>query len=425
MSDSSEASTRTAPDALEKEAIQAPTAVAPNGSRRKRLLLGLTVVLVLCGLAWGVYDQLVLAHFEETDNAYAQGNVVQITPQIGGTVTAIYADEMDRVQAGAPLVQLDGADARIALAQAEAALGQAVRQVRTLYVNNASLAAQVRLREADVGKARTQLASAEQDLARRQGLAGGGAVSGEELAHAKAQVAAAQSTLAAAQAAVSAASEQRASNEALTDGTPVEQHPSVLAAAAKLREAWLAVHRTALPAPVSGYVGKRTVQLGQRVAAGAPLLTVVPLDEVWVDANFKENQLRRIRIGQPVRLTADAYGGKVVYDGKVSGLGIATGAASALLPAQNATGNWIKVVQRVPVRITLDPAQLKDHPLRVGLSMEARVDVADQSGPELAGVVRHEPLAQTQVYADTDAGAEQRVRQIIERNLGHRVAKES
>ena len=172
MSDSSEASTRTAPDALEKEAIQAPTAVAPNGSRRKRLLLGLTVVLVLCGLAWGVYDQLVLAHFEETDNAYAQGNVVQITPQIGGTVTAIYADEMDRVQAGAPLVQLDGADARIALAQAEAALGQAVRQVRTLYVNNASLAAQVRLREADVGKARTQLASAEQDLARRQGLAG-------------------------------------------------------------------------------------------------------------------------------------------------------------------------------------------------------------------------------------------------------------
>ena len=144
-----------------------------------------------------------------------------------------------------------------------------------------------------------------------------------------------------------------------------------------------------------------------------------------MDANFKENQLRRIRIGQPVRLTADAYGGKVVYDGKVSGLGIATGAASALLPAQNATGNWIKVVQRVPVRITLDPAQLKEHPLRVGLSMEARVDVADQSGPELAGVVRHEPLAQTQVYADTDAGAEQRVRQIIERNLGHRVAKES
>ena len=182
--------------------------MAPNGSRRKRLLLGLTAVVVLCGLAWGLYDQLVLAHFEETDNAYAQGNVVQITPQIGGTVTAIYADEMDRVQAGAPLVKLDGADARIALAQAEAALGQAVRQVRTLYVNNASLAAQVRLREADVGKARTQLASAEQDLARRQGLAGGGAVSGEELAHAKAQVTAAQSTLAAAQAYVALAEER-------------------------------------------------------------------------------------------------------------------------------------------------------------------------------------------------------------------------
>ncbi|MBS0500303.1 MAG: efflux RND transporter periplasmic adaptor subunit [Burkholderiaceae bacterium] len=425
MSEPTQAGTPQAPNAPENKASPPPAEEAGTNGRRKRVLLGLAAVVLLCGLAWGVYDRLVLAHFEDTDNAYVQGNVVQITPQIGGTVTAIYADETDRVQAGAPLVQLDGADAELALAQAEAALGQTVRQVRTLYANNSALEAQVRLREADVAKARTQLATAEQDVARRQGLAGGGAVSGEELAHARAQVTAAQSSLKAAQAGVSAAQEQLASNQALTDGTPVAQHPSVLAAAAKLREAWLAAHRTLLPAPVSGYVGKRTVQLGQRVAAGTPLLTVVPLGQVWVEANFKENQLRRIHIGQPVRLTADAYGSKVVFNGTISGLGVSTGAASALLPAQNATGNWIKVVQRVPVRIALEPGQLKDHPLRVGLSMLARVDVSDQSGPELTDAARAEPLARTAVFADAGQGAEQRVQQIIARNLGRAAAKGS
>ena len=425
MSEPTQAGTPQAPNAPENKASPPPAEEAGTNGRRKRVLLGLAAVVLLCGLAWGVYDRLVLAHFEDTDNAYVQGNVVQITPQIGGTVTAIYADETDRVQAGAPLVKLDGADANLALAQAEAALGQTVRQVRTLYANNGALDAQVRLREADASRAQTQLATAEQDLARRQGLAGGGAVSGEELAHARAQVSAQQSALKAAQAGVVAAREQLASNQALTDGTPVEQHPSVLAAAAKLREAWLAAHRTLLPAPVSGYVGKRTVQLGQRVAAGTPLLTVVPLGQVWVEANFKENQLRRIHIGQPVRLTADAYGSKVVFNGTISGLGVSTGAASALLPAQNATGNWIKVVQRVPVRIALEPGQLKDHPLRVGLSMLARVDVSDQSGPELTDAARAEPLARTAVFADAGQGAEQRVQQIIARNLGRAAAQGS
>ena len=391
-----------------------PAAAGRRRARRKPALLSVTALVLLAGLAWGAYDWLVLSHYQETDNAYVQGNVVQITPQQGGTVTAIYADETDRVSAGQPLVRLDGADAK-----------GAVRQVRTLYVNNHSLAAQVRLREADVAKARSQLATAEQDVARRQGLVAGGAVSGEELAHARAQVSAAQSTLTAAQAAASAAREQLASNQALTEGTPVAEHPSVLTAAAKLREAWLAAHRTSIPAPVSGYVGKRSVQLGQRVAPGAPLMTVVALEQVWVDANFKENQLRQIRVGQPVRLTADVYGGKAVFDGKVAGLGIATGAASALLPAQNATGNWIKVVQRVPVRIALDPEQLKAHPLRVGLSMLARVDVRDQQGPALAEAPRGEPLAQTAVFADAGQGAEQRVREIIARNLGRQVGQGS
>ncbi|HMN20791.1 MAG TPA: efflux RND transporter periplasmic adaptor subunit [Ottowia sp.] len=414
----------TTPPAASPEAPQHPSSstvtATPRGMHplRKRALLTVTAVVLLAAIAWALYDWLVLRHEEYTDNAYVQGDVVQITPQQGGTVTAIHADETDRVQAGQALVELDGADARVALAQAEAALGQAVRQVRTLYVNNASLQAQVGLREADLAKARTQLASARQDLQRRQGLVPGGAVSAEELAHARTQVAGAQSTLDAAQAAVRAAREQLASNRALTDGTPVAEHPSVLAAAARVREAWLAVRRTVLPAPVAGYVSKRVVQLGQRVAPGAPLMSVVPLDALWVDANFKENQLGVIRIGQPVRLTADLYGGKVVFDGRVVGLGIATGAASALLPAQNATGNWIKVVQRVPVRIALDPQQLRAHPLRLGLSMEATVDVTDQDGAMLAEAAKPEPLARTPVFADAEQGAEARVREIIAHNLG-------
>lgn len=399
-------------------AVEGASSPGGRSTKRKRALMGVSSIVVLAGLGWGVYDWLVLSHFESTDNAYVQGNVIQITPQVAGTVTAIMADETDRVQAGEPLVKLDPQDTRLALAQAEAALGQAVRQVRTFYANNASLSAQVTLRETDVIKARSQLVTAEQDLARRQSLAGGGAVSGEELSHARAQVTAAQSALQGAVAAVAAAREQLTSNQALTDGTPIEQHPSVLAAAGKVREAWLAAHRTALPAPVSGYVSKRTVQLGQRVAPGAPLMTIVPLDALWVDANFKENQLRSIRVGQPVSLTADIYGGKVEYHGKIVGLGIATGAASALLPAQNATGNWIKVVQRVPVRIALDAEEIKAHPLRVGLSMHAQVDVADKNGPMLAEAPRAQPFAQTQVYAQVDGGADALVQRIIAQNLG-------
>ena len=418
MSNTDQAPATPAQAAPENAANAAPVRSGAKNPKRKRALLTLTAVVAVCGLAWGVYDWLVLSHYEDTDNAYVQGNLIQITPQVGGTVTAIMADETDRVKAGQPLVKLDAADADVALAQAEAALGQAVRQVRTLYVNNAGLAAQVRLREADVAKARAQLTMAQQDLGRRQTLVPGGAVSGEELAHARSQVVSAQSAVDAAQAAVVAAREQLTSNRALTEGTPVAQHPSVLAAAAKVREAWITAHRMTLPAPVTGYVSKRNVQLGQRVAAGSPLMAVVPLEQLWVDANFKENQLRNLRIGQPVKLVADAYGSKVVYDGKVAGLGMATGAASALLPAQNATGNWIKVVQRVPVRIALETEQLKAHPLRVGLSMEAKVDIADQSGTELASASRAGDAARTQVFAQADQGADQRVQAIIAQNMG-------
>jgi membrane fusion protein (multidrug efflux system) len=384
--------------------------------RRKRGLLIILFVVVIVGVLWALYEWLVLSHYQSTDNAYVQGNIVQITPQVGGTVTAIYADETNRVQAGQPLIKFDTADTAVALDQAEAALGQAVRQACSLFATNTVLNSQIKLREVDITKAQTQLDAAKQDLLRRQKLSSTGGVSGEELAHAKDQVTIANNLLLAAKTAVSAARDQLISNQVLTNGTSVDSHPNVKAAAARLKQAWLDAHRTTLPTPVSGYVSKRTVQLGQRVAPGAPLMSVVPLDQVWVDANFKENQLRDIRIGQPVKLTADVYGSKVVFDGKVIGLGIATGAASALLPAQNATGNWIKVVQRVPVRVALDSDQLKKHPLRVGLSMMVEVDVKDQSGPELVSAPPVEPVASTEVYADADQGADALVRRIIDRN---------
>jgi membrane fusion protein (multidrug efflux system) len=400
--------------------------------KRKKALTAIAAVVVVAGLGLAAYEWLVASHYEETDNAYVQGNLVQITPQIGGTVMAILADDTDRVQAGQPLVQLDPADGRVALEQAEAQLAQTVRQVRTLYANNGALGAQVALRDADVVRARTEIgraqsevARANDDLNRRQSLSGNGAVSREELHHAQTTLANTKSALAAAeagvqsaQAAAAAAREQLASNQSMTEGTSVEQHPSVLAAAAKVREAWLATQRAALPAPVSGYVAKRSVQLGQRVAAGTPLMSVVPLDQLWVDANFKEVQLRNIRIGQPVKLTADVYGKKVEYKGEVSGLGIGTGAAFALLPAQNATGNWIKVVQRVPVRIALDPQQVQANPLRVGLSMDVTVDVTHKDGRTLAEAPRSAPLAATAVYAADARGADEQVRRVIAANVG-------
>jgi membrane fusion protein (multidrug efflux system) len=398
-------------------ASAAPEAPAGNGKRR-RALTALAAVVIVAGGGWGLYEWLVASHYEDTDNAYVQGNVIQITPQIGGTVMAINADDTDFVKAGQPLVQLDPADAKVALEQAEAALAQAVRQVRTLYANNGSLAAQVTLRQSDIVKAQSDIAKAQDDLQRRRALSGNGAVSKEELNHAETQLDTAKSQLAAAQAGVVAAKEALASNQSLTDGTSVAQHPSVLAAAAKVREAYLATQRVAMPAPVDGYVAKRTVQLGQRVAAGTPMMSIVPLNQLWVDANFKEVQLRNIRIDQPVKLTADVYGKKVEYSGKVAGLGVGTGSAFALLPAQNATGNWIKVVQRVPVRIALDPEQLKANPLRIGLSMDAEIDISSKSGKMLADAPRAAALTQTAVYSQLDRGADAEVDRIVAANLG-------
>jgi membrane fusion protein (multidrug efflux system) len=269
-----------------------------------------------------------------------------------------------------------------------------------------------------VVKAQTEIARATDDLNRRQSLIQSGAISKEELSHVQTQLTNGKNALSSAQAGVAAAKQQLISNQTLTDGTAIDKHPSVQAAAVKLREVWLAAQRAALPAPVDGFVARRTVQLGQRVAAGTPLMAIVPLNQLWVDANFKEVQLRNIRIGQSVKLTADLYGKKIEYTGQVAGLGMGTGAAFALLPAQNATGNWIKVVQRVPVRVTLDAAQLAQNPLRVGLSMLATVDVSKQDGKMLADTPRAAALVQTKVYEALDAGAAEEVRKIIAANMG-------
>ncbi|MES2719091.1 MAG: HlyD family efflux transporter periplasmic adaptor subunit [Pseudomonadota bacterium] len=390
----------------------APAPIAAPARRRRALSL-IGGVVLLTGLAWGAWHWFALRHTETTDNAYVQGNVVQITPQVAGTVVAILVDEADPVAAGAPLLKLDATDAQVALARAEAQLAQTVRSLRGTYANSATLAAQIGQRAAELARSQAELARAQADVARRAPLVASGAVGQEELAHAQAQVAGARSSQAAAQAALATAREALTAQQTQTDGVSLDQQPAVAEAAARVREAYLALRRSSLPAPLAGVVAKRNVQIGQRVAAGTPLMTVVALDQLWVDANFKEPQLQRLRIGQPVSLTADVYGNRVVYNGRVAGLGAGTGAAFALLPAQNATGNWIKVVQRVPVRITLDRQQLAAHPLRLGLSMLATVDVSDTSGKTLADAPRSAPVAQTQVFDVLTAAADAEVARII------------
>ncbi|MEO7762416.1 MAG: HlyD family efflux transporter periplasmic adaptor subunit, partial [Casimicrobiaceae bacterium] len=328
------------------------------------------------------------------------------------------ADDTDHVKAGQVLVKLDPADARVALDQAEAQLAQTVREVRTLYANNSTLGSQIAARDADLKRAQSELARAQDDVNRRAPLVATGAVGREEFEHANAQLSAARSGVAAAQSAVQAAREQLASNQVLTDGTPVDKHPNVQRAAAHVQEAYLALHRADLVAPVDGYVAKRSVQLGQRVQAGSPLMSVIALDQVWVEANFKESQIKNLRIGQPVELRADVYGKKVPYHGSIEGLGAGTGSAFALLPAQNATGNWIKVVQRIPVRIALDAKDLTEHPLRVGLSMEAEVDISKTDGRMLADVNRTSQVSRTAVFDTDNTAADAEVRKIIAANRG-------
>ncbi len=373
-------------------------------AKRWRWLVGVLGGVLVVGIAYGVYWAQVLRYHQTTDDAYVSGNVVQITPQISGTVVGIGADDTQFVKAGQGLVRLDQADARLALDQSEAQLARTVRDVRNLFATSSELEASVQLR-------RTDLAAAQSDLARRQRLGSSGAVSGEELQHSVDAVKAAQAGLLAAQ-------QQLAANRARVDGTTLKNHPQVRDAAAAVRTAYLTLSRTELPAPVAGFVARRNVQLGQRVSPGTPLMAVVPLDQVWVDANFKEPQLSRMRVGQPVTLVADLYGSRVIYHGSVMGFGAGTGAAFSLLPAQNATGNWIKIVQRVPVRIALDPREIAAHPLQIGLSMKADVDVRNGgNGARLPQLASTATSWSTEVFGSSDALADARVQSIIAANL--------
>ncbi|ELQ14146.1 multidrug resistance efflux pump [Xanthomonas translucens DAR61454] len=367
------------------------------------LLRGLAVLVVLVLIALAIWYFVSGRWHEDTDDAYVQGNLVQITPMVTGTVVSIGADDGMRVQRGQLLIKLDPADTQVALQQAEANLARTVRQVRGLFRS-------VEGAQAELSAQQVTLQRARADVARRSSLVATGAISAEELAHARDQ-------LAAAEAAVSGSRETVERNRALIDDNGVAHQPDVQAAAAQLRQAFLNNARSAIVAPVSGYVARRSVQVGQRVQPGTALMAVVPLEQVWVEANFKETQLKHMRLGQPVELQSDLYGGAVRYQGTVQSLGLGTGSAFSLLPAQNASGNWIKIVQRVPVRIAIDAKQLAQNPLRIGLSMKVDVNLHQQGGGVLPSKFATGTLLDTDVYAQQLGQADATIAQIIHANL--------
>lgn len=401
-----------------------------TGAPRKRALRMVAGLFGLAAISFAAYWALHGRFYVSTDNAYVGGNLVQIAPQVSGSVSAVLADDTDFVRAGQPLVRLDDADARVALQAAEAALADAVRGVRGLYLGENQSAAQVSQRRADIERVRYQaeqaqiaLQQARDEYARREKLQRDKFISPEALQAAKTALQNAEAAQLAARAAVTEAEsgleqaqQQRAGAQALVDNTSLEGHPRVAAAAAKVRDAWLALARTTIVAPVSGHIAKRTVQVGARVAAGAPMMTIVPPDQMWVEANFKETELADVRIGQPVTLKSDLYGSSVQFEGHVVGLASGTGGVFSVLPAQNASGNWIKIVQRVPVRIALNPAETADHPLRVGLSMHATLDTHSRNGEVLARAVRSGSPQQTDVFAAQAREADARIARIIAAN---------
>ncbi len=371
---------------------------APAANRlaaiRRRALTAVAVVLVAGALAWTAYWLLIGSRFVETDNAYVGADSAQVTPLVAGAVKAVLVRETQMVHAGDPLVLIDDADARITADQTGGDLEKSRLKVAQYLATADSLAAQLKARDSDIVRARAQLDQAKSnlqraqiDLDRREKIVSTGAVSGEELTTTRDQFTTAKANVAAAEAALAQAISNRAAavaeketNDVLVRGTTVETNPEVVSSRARHDQARLDLSRTVVRAPIDGVVSKRQVQVGQRVAVGAVLMTIVPVQESYVDANFKEVQLKKVRVGQPVELTADLYGDGVKYHGRVVGFSGGTGSAFAVIPSQNATGNWIKVVQRVAVRIALDRKELAAHPLLVGLSMKARIDVSDSSG---------------------------------------------
>jgi membrane fusion protein, multidrug efflux system len=383
-----------------------PAAKANGNGKRRAILLVIAAVFVLAGIAWYLLYVFVFSLREVTDDAYVSGNQVSVSAQISGTVIAVLADDTQRVQPGQVLVRLDPTDTEVALSKARSALANAVRQVR----QQTEMADQY---DAAITSRKLELARAEADLKRRQPLLADKAIAPEEVAHAR-------EAFDNARAALDLAARQSAAAHALVDGTSIAENASVMQAKAAFREAWINAERNGIVAPIGGYVAQRAVQIGVRIQPGQPLLTIIPLHDLWVEANFKESQLRNVRIGQPAEVETDLYGGSVEFHGKVVGLGAGTGSAFALLPPQNASGNWIKVVQRVPVRIALDAKELDQHPLRVGLSTSVKVDTHDRKGAVLAAAPTTTAVAETDVYARDFAKAEAEADAIVQRNLAPR-----
>jgi membrane fusion protein (multidrug efflux system) len=374
---------------------------AENSSRKKNLLL-LSLFFIAVAAGAGAWWFKVLRGNETTDDAYVAGNVVPVMPQVAGNVVTLHADDTQLVQAGMPLVEMDPTDAKLALLRSEIQLAQTLRQVQQQMAELKQFDATIALRQAELDRVAG-------DQNRREVLGMTNAVGKEEVLHARQNVVAGK-------AALQVAIQQRNTLQAKLKNTPLAEQPEVRQAAEQVRQAWLDLQRTTILSPVSGVIAKRSVQVGSHVAVGAPLMAVVPLDQLWVDANFKEVQLEHLRIGQPVELNADLYGDKIVYHGEVEGLAAGTGSVFSLLPAQNATGNWLKVVQRLPVRIKLRAEELQQHPLRLGLSMLVTVDVGNTDGPLLTEAQHKATLATTQSLNVDLAGADERVRQIIAAN---------
>jgi membrane fusion protein (multidrug efflux system) len=376
----------------------------PTRQRRFWFII-LGAVILAAALIYGVYWLLYARYFESTDDAYVGGNVVAITSKENATVLALHADNTQTVHQGQLLIEMDPAIATVNLQAAQANLARVVRNVKAQFSKSDSGAAQL-------NQAKVALAQAEDDYTRRQKAFDTQSVSGEELAHARDAVAAAR-------AAVNSAEGGLQQTNATIEGADIAHNPDVLSAEAQLRSAAIVFGHMRIIAPLDGVVAQRTVQAGQQVAAGTPLMAVVPLSNVWIDANFKEVQLARMRVGQPVTVKADIYGGGVTYHGHIEGLGAGSGSAFALLPPQNASGNWIKIVQRVPVRIALDPKQLADHPLRVGLSVTVDADVRDQSGPLVTSRIG---AGTTRANTGEDSGpvADAMIARILKENGGAR-----
>lgn len=386
----------------ETQAVQPP--VRNKKRQRRNALMLLTLLFVLLGAAYTVYWFMVLRHHESTDNAYVTGNQVIVMSQVPGSVTTVSVDNTDYVTAGTLLVQLDKRDAGLALEKAQVALANSVRQTHQQMINSRQLLAGIEVR-------RSELTRLQNDLRRREVLGAQNVIGKEELQHAREAVVSAKAQL-------DVATEQFNANKAVILDTPLSEQPAVKQAATEVRNAWLALERTDIRSPVDGYVSRRSVQVGAQITPATPLMAVVPATGMWIDANFKETQLSAMRIGQPAKVITDFYGDNVVFTGTVTGLDMGTGSAFSLLPAQNASGNWIKVVQRLPVRIALDPALLEKYPLRIGLSGDVTVDTQNTDGPVLSKSVRTDPAYHTSALSIDMQPADQMIAEIISRNAG-------